>query len=218
MAQYQSGIATKRNIYTASESLFYEKGYADTTVTNITDYAIANRGSFYHHYESKLQLGALVHSNFARRNAKIANLFDGKIDEATRVFLGLRTYWYLFFRDEKLRRFFKQLFAENILQIKENPFIFNVCLKLVPIEISSKRKKFISITNIGLSRQLNIDAYSHPDNYNDRDITDFYIATIFRLFDIDQKTTDQVIFNVNELFSQCQVNNDGFHVTFEIKK
>lgn len=217
MAQYQSGIATKRNIYQSSEQLFYEKGYADTTVTNITDYAQANRGSFYHHYDNKLQLGALVHSNFARRNAKIANLFDGKVEEATRVFLGVRAYWHLFYHDEKLRHFFKDLFIENILQIKENHFIFNVCLKLAPRELSLKQKKFISITNIGLSRQLNIDASSHLDDYDDGDITDFYISTIFRLFDIDPKMTEQVIISVNELFSQCQVTNDGFHPSFKLR-
>ncbi|UWG95648.1 TetR/AcrR family transcriptional regulator [Dehalobacter sp. DCM] len=217
MAQYQAGINTKRKIYIASEILFYEKGYAETTVTDITDYAEANRGSFYHHYESKLQLGALVHSNFARRNAKIANLFVGKMNEATRVLLGLRAYWYLFFCDEKLRRFFKDLYIENVLEIKENPFIFNVCLKLAPRELSAKEKKFISITNIGLSRQMNIDAYSHQEKYNDRDITDFYITTIFRLFNIDPQITEQILSDLNTHFSRCTLSNDGFHPLFELK-
>ena len=120
MAQYQAGIQTKNNIYFSSEKLFYENGYANTSVTNITDYAKANRGSFYHHYKNKLELGVKVYTNFANRNAKIQELFGDGISEPIRVLLSLKTYWYLFYRDEKIRRFAIDLANENILQIKDN--------------------------------------------------------------------------------------------------
>lgn len=217
MAQYESGIKTKQNIYDASEKLFYEKGYENTTITNITDYANANRGSFYHHYENKLQLGVQVYSDFANRNSSITGVFGDTIDNAIGVCLSVKTFWYLFYADENIRRFSIDLANENILQINEDPFIYNVCLQLSKKQFSNKQMKFISITNIGLSRQLNIDAYSHTDKYDYNDASDYYMSTMFRLFDIEQNTIEHILSKSKDLFSKCVVQNDGFYVHFQLK-
>lgn len=216
MAQYKAGIQTKNNIYFSSEKLFYENGYANTSVTNITDYAKANRGSFYHHYKNKLELGVKVYTNFANRNAKIQELFGDGISEPIRVLLSLKTYWYLFYSDEKIRRFAIDLANENILQIKEDPFVIDACLRLSNKKISEKRLHFISITNIGLSRQLNIDAYSNKNTYNYNDVSDYYMSTMMRLFDIESVTIDSIIAESRRLFSRCTIINNGFYVTFQL--
>lgn len=217
MGQYQAGIKTKRNIFYASEKLFYQKGYSDTTITNITDLAKSNRGSFYHHYENKLQLGVLVHSNFASRNTRITSFFGNTIDDATGVCLSVKTFWYLFFLDEKIRRFATELANENVLQIKEDPFIFNACQKLSRKKFSPKQMKFISITNIGLSRQLNIDAFTHSDEYDYNDVSDYYMSTLFRLFDIEQETIERILLKSNQLFSKCLISNQGFYVKCQLR-
>ncbi|MFZ7134308.1 MAG: TetR/AcrR family transcriptional regulator [Eubacteriales bacterium] len=217
MAQYQSGRRTKKNIYYASEKLFYEKGYENTTITNITDYANANRGSFYHHYENKMQLGVQVYSNFAYRNSRITSLFGNTIDRGIGVCLSVKTFWYLFFHDENIRRFSIDLSNENILQIKEDPFIYNACLQLTKKKFTAKQMKFISITNIGLSRQLNIDAYTHTDEYDYNDVSDYYMSTMFRLFDIRQDTIKHILLKSKELFLRCDVTNEGFYITCRLK-
>ena len=50
------GDLRKQAILDTAEALFFEKGYAKTTIQDILDALDCSKGSFYHHYESKLQV------------------------------------------------------------------------------------------------------------------------------------------------------------------
>lgn len=50
------GEAKKQAILDTAQSLFYEKGYEQTSVQDIIDALQTSKGSFYHHFESKIEL------------------------------------------------------------------------------------------------------------------------------------------------------------------
>lgn len=50
------GDMKKQAILDTAEKLFFEKGYKDTSVQDVLDRLHCSKGSFYHHYESKLQV------------------------------------------------------------------------------------------------------------------------------------------------------------------
>ena len=50
------GDLRKQAILDAGEALFFEKGYAGATIQDFLDRLNCSKGSFYHHYESKLQV------------------------------------------------------------------------------------------------------------------------------------------------------------------
>ena len=50
------GDLRKQAIVDAAEALFFEKGYAGATIQDILDVLGCSKGSFYHHFESKLQV------------------------------------------------------------------------------------------------------------------------------------------------------------------
>lgn len=50
------GDMRKQAILETAEKLFFEKGYKDTSVQDILDRLHCSKGSFYHHYESKVQV------------------------------------------------------------------------------------------------------------------------------------------------------------------
>ena len=52
----QKGDIRKQAILDAAEALFFEKGYHASTVQDILNALDCSKGSFYHHYESKLQV------------------------------------------------------------------------------------------------------------------------------------------------------------------
>ncbi len=52
----QKGDMKKQAILDTAEKLFFEKGYRDTSVQDILDRLHCSKGSFYHHYESKVQV------------------------------------------------------------------------------------------------------------------------------------------------------------------
>lgn len=50
------GDLRKQAILDAGEALFFEKGYTGATIQDFLDALHCSKGSFYHHYESKLQV------------------------------------------------------------------------------------------------------------------------------------------------------------------
>ncbi len=50
------GDLRKQAILDTAEKLFFEKGYVRTTIQDFLDELNCSKGSFYHHYESKLQV------------------------------------------------------------------------------------------------------------------------------------------------------------------
>ncbi len=52
----QKGDLKKQAILDTAEKLFFEKGYQQTSIQDILDRLHCSKGSFYHHYESKLQV------------------------------------------------------------------------------------------------------------------------------------------------------------------
>ena len=50
------GDLRKQAILDAAETLFFEKGYAGATIQDILDILECSKGSFYHHFDSKLQV------------------------------------------------------------------------------------------------------------------------------------------------------------------
>lgn len=50
------GEIRKRELLDAAEKLFFSKGYAATTINDILETQSCSKGSFYHHFDSKLQV------------------------------------------------------------------------------------------------------------------------------------------------------------------
>lgn len=61
------GEATKRRLLEAAEDVFAEHGYAQASVTRITDRAEVGQGTFYLYFESKLDLFVQLVDDLNRR-------------------------------------------------------------------------------------------------------------------------------------------------------
>ncbi len=68
------GDMKKQAILDTAEKLFFEKGYRDTSVQDVLDRLRCSKGSFYHHYESKLQVLMEICRQKAKKN------FDAYLD------------------------------------------------------------------------------------------------------------------------------------------
>ncbi len=70
----------KQQIIQASLKLFREKGYEQTTVSNIIDEAGISKGGFYHHYDSKEQLLEDIAQMFIERSFFIIQKISERSD------------------------------------------------------------------------------------------------------------------------------------------
>ena len=77
------GLDTKQRIYQAARRLFYDNGFAQTTVANIIDASETNKGSFYHHFEDKQHLAYNIYMEMVKAiDAAVAAV---RADDAARI-------------------------------------------------------------------------------------------------------------------------------------
>lgn len=84
------GDLRKQAILDTAEQLFFDKGYAGTTIQDFLDALNCSKGSFYHHFESKLQvLTALCHQ---RAGQSFAEYQEQRYDDNLARLNGLIYY------------------------------------------------------------------------------------------------------------------------------
>ncbi len=90
------GDLRKQAIVDTAETLFFEKGYAGATIQDFLDRLNCSKGSFYHHYESKLQVLTELCRQKAEKGfaAFQAQVYDDNLDRLN----GL-IYYAMPFRD-----------------------------------------------------------------------------------------------------------------------
>ncbi|MBE5787769.1 MAG: TetR/AcrR family transcriptional regulator [Clostridiales bacterium] len=84
------GELRKQAILDASEALFFEKGYAGATIQDILSVLDCSKGSFYHHFESKLQVLAELCRQRAEKS--FAAYQEAVYDDALSALNGLIYY------------------------------------------------------------------------------------------------------------------------------
>jgi TetR/AcrR family transcriptional regulator, cholesterol catabolism regulator len=76
--------ATRQALVESALRLFGEKGYAVTSVQEITEAAGVTKGAFYHHFETKEELLRLIHDEFLDYQVAILRMaLDSNEDAAT---------------------------------------------------------------------------------------------------------------------------------------
>lgn len=110
---------TKQHIFDSAKSLFYEKGYYNTSIGNISEAANVNRALVSYYFQSKGNLALQVVNQF---NATITEKFSQKLYQENKVvnplvMFAAETRAFNSFRrlNENYRRFMKEISLENIL-------------------------------------------------------------------------------------------------------
>lgn len=113
MAPFAKGIQTKETLYNAARKLFYEKGYANTTVKDIVIEAGSKLGTFTYHYESKESLAVKIYQDFIYSinetiTGKMAG-FPKDCDDFIHEIVGYRAFFQCISQDGHVRRFYIEI-------------------------------------------------------------------------------------------------------------
>ena len=113
MEQYQNGAETKEQILRACQTLFYEKGYEETTYNDICALAHVNRGLIPYHFKSKDAIKQLIGNQEGKKLFQQADALSVKLNYLGQYVFTTYLYWYKFFHDAKYRRFFSFSFINS---------------------------------------------------------------------------------------------------------
>ncbi|NTW72770.1 MAG: TetR/AcrR family transcriptional regulator [Eubacteriaceae bacterium] len=213
MAGHKAGLETKEKIYHAAEILFYENGYVDTKVTDIIERSGTNKGSFYHHFENKVDLGFNVFHATVEEHLKASQIVKTE-DSLVQFSLEITIFWYIYFQDAKFRRFSAELNSNDI--IREYDRVYDVCLENTDKEINDKEFSLIRVANVALYRQLTIYFYDQTHRYDFIEARNFYLKNLFDLFDIPHERVEFVLKESLRLFKQMNIVINGFKVAASI--
>ncbi|MPW24212.1 TetR family transcriptional regulator [Alkalibaculum sp. M08DMB] len=214
MARHKAGVETKEKIYNTAEILFYENGYVDTKVTDIIDRSRTNKGSFYHHFENKADLGFSIFLDSVEEHYRSSQILELE-DSLVKFSLEITIFWYTYFQDAKLRRFSSELNSNDI--IYEHDRVYEVCLENTNKKIDDKEFSLIRVANVALYKQLTIYFYDQTQRYNFIEARNFYLKNLFELFAIPHKRREYVLKESLRLFETMDIVIHGFKVVATIR-
>ena len=99
----QRGVNTKEKIVKAAIKCFFEKGYYETSINDITSEADVGNGTFYIYFDSKINLYTYLIDEYGkriRRNSSIAITNAKNRKEAER--LGIKNFFEFVFNDQSI--------------------------------------------------------------------------------------------------------------------
>ncbi|OIJ94623.1 ScbR family autoregulator-binding transcription factor [Streptomyces colonosanans] len=104
---------TRKAVLQAAAHLFFERGYAATSISDISERSGRTSGAIYFHYANKEQLAlAVVHAHFAAWPSVIARM-EATLGPALEKLVGLSFEVARAFRDDVLIRAGARLWAER---------------------------------------------------------------------------------------------------------
>lgn len=176
MERYQNGSETRALILRTCQELFYEKGFAATTYSDICAAAHVNRGLISYYFGSKETLKTIVHHAEVDKISLQVRQLCPKPNSFEEAFLSSYLTWYKFFSDTKYRNFFSEIFRGKI-----------------DFDIFSIGAVYLctSITDLSPEAELNLALFAnlqsmlsgyvaeHIDRFNYKDVAEFEIKGIF---------------------------------------
>lgn len=107
MANYENGTFTRQAIIDACAHLFYEKGFHETSYSDICEHAHVNRGTIYYHFETKESIRYAVQNEYKHINMCTAKKYCA--DTRYLCILSMYMQWCQYVTDENMRKFALQL-------------------------------------------------------------------------------------------------------------
>lgn len=106
MANYENGLSTQQMIIQACKSLFYHKGYHETSYEDICQTAHVNRSTIYYHFKTKEAMRYEVMWEYTRDHLQVADRYCTQ--QEYRYILAVCLMWKSIKIDANIRNFIWQ--------------------------------------------------------------------------------------------------------------
>lgn len=115
MGRYSVGIETKNKILTEAKTLFYEKGFKETSFQEISQRAAVNKGLITYHFKNKNNIAKEIYFNFARNQQKACDEVFQNQNGVVAAITSLILFYKLIMEDEKLKRFWYDIAVADVI-------------------------------------------------------------------------------------------------------
>lgn len=221
MVEIKSGEKKKRAILEAAKTLFYEKGYKDTTLSDIARIVDCPASSISYHFGSKLELACLIQGEYSRQNKVYMEAITGnKYSKTMLMCLELMEMWHRNFENANLRRFLVETGEDsNILgsYFENVKYLFQVVIDEHDVDISTESLDLIAATQIGMTKRLVDIVCMNPGKFEPMTIAEHSITVFSKMVGIPNEKIEPLINNAKEIFPSLPIDNRYFEY-FQYKK
>lgn len=213
MATYLTGQTTKNKILECSKNLFYEKGYTDTSFTEICKQADVNPGSIIYHFNGgKSGIAKYIYNEMMQKHQDYAAEFFPNEDEIILMILSLSIHQFLFFSDSKYRRFSYEYSSSSLteLSIEEYKSIIPSVYHYVTKTMEPLRANFYFSAIAGMDSRIEPFIAKHINELSFSQAV-HYICEIYLWF-LDAKERNEMIHHALELIEELEISNNEFEI------
>lgn len=220
LAKTKKGQNTKQKIMDVAKELFYEQGFTNTTVAQITDEAEVNNGLFTYYFGSKVNLANMISTEYRLklRNAVSERMFEHfkEYNLALGIAVETRMNVNILHNYPNLLRFHIEVYSDNSSSVnmsysdvsknKEervvNPkrdHFYKLQKRLINPKISDADLKFYQIAGIAVSYSIFTACHDGILQCSEEYIGDKLIDTHFYMLGLDKEYIEELSLKSKEI-------------------
>lgn len=210
------GLLTELNILNTAKALFYEKGFAKTTVKEICHKTDVKLGTFTYYFKTKEDLVSNIYAEFLMKTYTYATYLENrKMNSLEKNIFANFIYYHLIFSNDKNRKFHYDVLnkysiiaflSDNLKRIYKN------IVRDFNLDIDEKELERILMSDLGIRRELTL-AYIEKDKFDDPlDLAATINLMLARLFTIDEEKTLEYFQKAHEFMAKHDFSRIKFLV------
>jgi AcrR family transcriptional regulator len=215
MVNYANGVETRGIIIDTCKKLFMEKGYKNTTYSEIYKAAMVNPGTIAHHFGNKRNIASMLYDEFMVKLTKYAEDLFPEEDDQQKAFIGLALHRKLTYENENYRRFVMEFMLDDLANEDESRYLVNdySAYKTTCDKIGRNKANFYFIAYKGI--EAAIDAYygRYPDKETFEDLYAYYAGMYFDY--LPKEEVDDRIKRALDAVSKVDISVEDFEVKAE---
>jgi len=204
MGSYENGTNTRQTILQVCKQLFYEKGFHETSYSDIYTLAHINRGTLYYHFKSKEEMRYEVKWEYLIHNKRIAEKYCP--EKRYQYIIAMGMYWLQITNDENIRRFMLQCCADFPVYTgkRDMTYFYHTIYDAMWGDFWEKKKipqlSYASVYGYIMSCIRMI--CEHPQNYDPLEMYEHCVKTSVTIWGVPQDLTDEIWENVTHYMAQ----------------
>lgn len=223
MSNYVKGLETKQIIIEAAKELFYQKGYEETTFSDICKIADVNRGLITYHFKTKASLANLVFQHYINDSMEQCSKLLANEDKMTQYFVSDYIYFKLIFRDEKFRNFMDICCRKGFLQKKIKSAnikymrTYSELIEFITSDTAADDSLFagLLVAYEGLKSNYTCHVCDNIDTLTDIIATENYIYIYSQMLSIPKKKYGEMMMRARILVDKFNISIENFDFKIE---
>ncbi len=181
MVNYANGVETRSIIVDTCKKLFMEKGYKNTTYSEIYKVAMVNPGTIAHHFGNKRNIASMLYDEFMKKLTELAFSIFPDEDDMQKAFLGLGLHRKLIYENAAYRRFMMEFMLDDLANDDESRFLDTgyAAYRTTAEKVGNDKADFLFVAYKGI--EAAVDAYygRHPEKHTFEQVYTFYLSMYF---------------------------------------